>query len=190
MGGSTAWGRFNDSTWIAATFHGMFALFGRADVLILICPIGIMVTYFGNGVERVPWNYTAIVDGGNPEGRAISQLPGYEQNTFQWYTSATMGEGEHLVNLTGITQGAAIDYVVVQPSLTQNVKGQVLIVDNKDPLIKYTGSWREVTDRYQRIPNRVVAPFNGTVHTTNKVGDVLQFPFTGAFLSIKLRSML
>lgn len=161
---SCAWARDSDNTFLTFEFTG------------------IGISYSGNAIDNIPWNYTSSIDGSAPQYHAMTQQEGITQLSWPWYTSPPLSEGNHTLELTKISQGVAIDYILIQPSLTQNVKGSRLAVDDVDSQMKFSGNWQVVDTPYPndvKIPGHFYTAYGGTTHTSNHVGDVLQFPFTG-----------
>lgn len=166
MGGSTAWARYNDST----------------DALLEFTGTGI--SYLGNAVPDTIWSFMSSIDGSALEHHSMKQEYGFEQLTYDWYTSPELSAGKHTLELSAISRGVALDYAVIKPSPTQSVRGQTLIVDDRDPLMKFTGSWKDVSSRYSVHEHRAIVPYGGGTHVSSQVGDVLRFPFTGSTIRV------
>lgn len=168
-GDSSAWARDNDSTSIAFNFTG------------------VGISYVGNEIGGIPWNYTSSVDGDTPEYHAITHSNPNITLTYAWYTSPPLRDGDHILELSKMTRGIAIDYILIQPSRTQLISGNRLIVDDSDPLIKFSGSWNVSDDHYpndSRERGHYFVPHGGKTHISNQVGDILQFPFTGTSVHV------
>ncbi|KAH8823114.1 hypothetical protein DL96DRAFT_1713563 [Flagelloscypha sp. PMI_526] len=101
------------------------------------------------------------------------------------YATSTTGSESHTLKLEGIPPGVYLDFAVATGPYKYSLKAETLIVDDNDPLVKYTGGgWQETDEQFKVIDNTPTLAYGGKTHSTSTVGDVLQFPFTGDTVSV------
>lgn len=112
---------------------------------------------------------------------ATDALPG---NYQQWYQSPVLPDGQHLIILDQL-DGFGIDFFVVAPGPTSALTNQSLIVDDTYTGIQYSSGW-ETNTRATLVADQSHGGFTfmNTTHSTSKVGETMNFSFTGTSASI------
>lgn len=104
------------------------------------------------------------------------------------YQSPTLKDGEHVVNITNVLEGAdgglriaALDYAVMTPSLTTSLADEVLMVADSHPNVVFKGAgWKTLGNEW----NSVYPAFQNTTHLTSSTGDSFEFAFNGSFSAL------
>ncbi|TFK33628.1 hypothetical protein BDQ12DRAFT_637276 [Crucibulum laeve] len=118
----------------------------------------------------------ARIDDGTPYNSSYNDPN--PQSYRQWYKSPKLAEGTHILWLDRIA-GTSLDYAIINAGRITPLKGETIIVDDDDSAISYSGSWREIRDRFNSGSLPDGTPFGNGTHQSNTVGDHLTFKFTG-----------
>jgi hypothetical protein len=162
---------------------------------------GTSLSFHGHVDPTVILTYTGLhtmnvsIDSSTPyQYQLIDDNEPHFQETLHrhWFSTPELEYGTHILNLTSVPMRLTIDYFTVKPSETSDVKGKVLIIDDTDDTIRYSGAWTkdEGDNAYYRsmrvlpVSNRDVyrRAYGGGTHVSRTVGDLVQIPFTGHFL--------
>ncbi|KAJ3537742.1 hypothetical protein NMY22_g5468 [Coprinellus aureogranulatus] len=172
---------------------------------------GSSVAFIGNTGDRKatgePFTHTVSIDGG-PTYNTTFPLPDPSnvkigQSYKQWYTSPflpplpfspspsrsssnTSLAYNHTIMISD-THGVAVDFAIVSitdPD-TPISRDQKVLVDDQDPAVRYSGSWKSTTDsqflNFNPFPGGV--PIMNSTHQAQASGDCLEFRFAGQFAS-------
>jgi hypothetical protein len=119
---------------------------------------------------------TVSIDGSEPTNTSYNDPnpPSYRQ----WYQSPTLAEGSHNISLS-LLNGTSLDFAIVTAGNDTPLAGQVAIVDNENPAIKFEGDWTlsKASFNSSQIPDGL--PFQNTTQDSTTIGDNLTFLFTG-----------
>jgi hypothetical protein len=98
----------------------------------------------------------------------------------QWYQSPTLSDGTHNIAITHIA-ATAVDYAVITAGPQTNLAGLTLIVDDGNPVMRYTGSWSQSNSLTFSGGPYTGLPYGNTTHRTTSAGASVTVPFSGMF---------
>ncbi|KAG6827808.1 hypothetical protein H0H92_010416 [Tricholoma furcatifolium] len=102
------------------------------------------------------------------------------------YATPMLSDGTHTINITFISNGCVLDYMVVTAAYDTLLTGQTLIVDDDDPLFSYEGTWAKNTttllDDTSDVFERVL--YGSGMHQSSSTGSVATLSFNGTSVSV------
>ncbi|KAG6830422.1 hypothetical protein H0H87_008170 [Tephrocybe sp. NHM501043] len=130
---------------------------------------GTSIGFYGLPFAADGTSMEAIVD-----GQSVTFIPGSNDYFGPVYQSPTLSDGLHNVTLV---QGLELDFMVVTPGTTTSLTGELMILDDGDQTMTYTGSWTKNSSILASDKSR--APFGGDFHQTTNSLDSATLKFTG-----------
>ncbi|KAF8867581.1 hypothetical protein BD779DRAFT_1676957 [Infundibulicybe gibba] len=115
--------------------------------------------------------YNASYDDPNPE------------NYRQWYQSPHLDDGIHTIQLNNIA-GTSVDFMVVSAGPSTPLAEQMVIVDDDDPSIVYSGNWTRNGSPFFSADLPSGLPFHNGTHQSTTPGDTATICFTGSSIAL------
>ncbi|KIK02426.1 hypothetical protein K443DRAFT_131870 [Laccaria amethystina LaAM-08-1] len=107
------------------------------------------------------------------------------QTWRQWYQSPTLANGTHQISLARI-YSPALDVAIVKTSKDTVLPQQVLLVEDDDPAIVYSGNWKkngDVINGDNTTRPLMITMNNSTTQSTTE-GDSMTFHFSGTSATV------
>lgn len=114
---------------------------------------------------------------------------------YDFLTSKTLPEGSHTLQLKNMRatsnhtgEQPKFDYAYVVPGMRTNVMGKLLMVDDGDASISYSGGWEPtinpLANQLEPSPsNEYAVPHREGTHVSRTNGDSFSMDFVGARLA-------
>jgi len=99
------------------------------------------------------------------------------QAYIQWYQSPTLSDGNHIITLSHFA--GAIDMALITVGPNTSLQGKMLIADNDNPGIEYSGTWTRNSNPFNSGVLQDGFPIGNTTHRSTTLGDTISFRFTG-----------
>ncbi|KAG6918413.1 hypothetical protein DXG01_014818 [Tephrocybe rancida] len=137
------------------------------------------VAFFGQPTDDFQLNYT--LDGTRSRPAETNFTHGVSGKTgVRLWGVKNITAGYHTISILPTAGQPVLDYIVVTPDPSTYLNEKILVLDDTDSAIKYSGKW--TSDSGTVYPNGVA--FNNTRHTSTSAGDTFTLTFTGKFVSI------
>lgn len=127
--------------------------------------------------------FTVSIDGETPSN--YTHVNSTTQTWRQWYQSPTLANGTHQISLARIYD-PAMDVAIVKTSKDTVLPQQVLLVEDDDPAIVYSGNWKKngnVINGDNTTRPLLITMNNSTTQSTTE-GDSMTFHFSGTSATV------
>lgn len=126
---------------------------------------------------------TVSIDGETPSN--YTHVNPTIQTWTRWYQSPTLASGSHKISLARI-YSPAFDVAIVKTSKDTVLPQQVLLVEDDDPAIVYSGNWKNNGDVINggntTLPSMI--PMNNSTTQSTTAGDSMTFHFSGTSATV------
>ncbi|KAL1748417.1 hypothetical protein HDZ31DRAFT_60401 [Schizophyllum fasciatum] len=120
-------------------------------------------------------SYSARIDGADAQAALTSA--GFE------FTGLDDGQHTLVFASSPTSVHPALDYVAVLAGQSTPLAGRSIVTDDADAALSYTGQW-STEPPFDLVLGHSSAPYAGTTHWSNSVGDTLSFSFTGDSVAV------
>ncbi|KAG6810720.1 hypothetical protein H0H92_010602 [Tricholoma furcatifolium] len=168
--GSTAL-QFSGPAIVSLSFNGTAAsLYGV---------LGLVYTIPSQGSsDSIPANVT--IDGGK-----TSKTTATNSSTLGLlYTTPTLSDGPHTVDISMSPVSGIIDYMVVTGGNDTQLLGQQLIIDDDDTSVSYEGTWTKNQSTLLNKDDLVRSPYGDGIHQTSSSGAAVTLTFNGTAIAV------
>ncbi|KAJ2915429.1 hypothetical protein MD484_g4996, partial [Candolleomyces efflorescens] len=141
---------------------------------------GTQINLVGRPAADLRMNYSIDESSVRPAVLNTTQDVVGKDGVVIWSLDGLGPTSSHTVQLFPVAGTLALDYLSYLPSGTLARSRDMLVVDNLDPQIRFSGSWNNERD----FSAAAGIPLNGTVSRTNSVGASFQFNFTGSAVTV------
>ncbi|PPR00928.1 hypothetical protein CVT24_000248 [Panaeolus cyanescens] len=142
---------------------------------------GTSVSFFGmTPSPPASQNVLVSIDGNTPYETTIGDGT---VHYGQWYQTPLLQEGRHNITIDRIT-GASLDYAVVSAGQQASLTGRKVVVDDRNPLVTYGGSWRQTDQTLLSPITPGGRPLGNSTHQSWTQGDTVTFKFSGTSLAV------
>ncbi|KAF5357387.1 hypothetical protein D9758_005831 [Tetrapyrgos nigripes] len=182
LGGT--WFPVNDSRWLgnSTAFDGTENL---PNSSLSVDFQGTSISFTGNTASstNAPTSFLASIDSNEAYNVSIDAA-GETQYYIQWYSTPTLPDGHHSINLTAII--IDIDYALITAGeSTPFSSNSTIVVDNDHAEIWYSGNWARSDSFLETAPNMPDGPALGnSTHRCNTPGSSFEFHFSGTQVGV------
>lgn len=177
---SSRW--FNGSTQYPSFAVAGNGLYGTMNLTFNGTSIGL----YGNTVPLAAGLnvFTVSIDDGSPSNYTYVN-PNTTQTWQQWYQSPTLSSGTHRISL-GQIYNPAMDVGIVQTSKDVLLPQQLVLVEDDDSAISYSGKWKKSQDviNGDNTTRPLMIPMNNSTTRSTTEGDSMTFHFSGTSATI------
>ncbi|THU94174.1 hypothetical protein K435DRAFT_756777 [Dendrothele bispora CBS 962.96] len=173
------WATIADSRWVgnSTTWDESGSL---PSTYILVEFQGLSISFIGNtpSTSDSPTTFLASIDSGVPYNTSMP-VAEVTQYYLQWYSTPVLSDGFHFVNLSTIVTD--VDYAIVTAGESTPLSSDsIIIVDNDNSEIWYTGDWEQDESILNTKPNLPDGPALGnSTHRSGTPGSSFEFKFSG-----------
>lgn len=163
------------------------------------------VTFVGTGAENVHLNYSFRSNGSdlrqqiiNVDKDLIGKVCCFCSHHLSWSLTALVllqsgielwtipNPDAYSLTVRPDLGNFTLDYLLITPDKDQGFAGQMLVIDDKDGVIKYDGNWSPSDN--VKLPSAV--PMKGTLTKATKQGAKFDLQFTGSCASSSFSAWL
>ncbi|KAF5355543.1 hypothetical protein D9758_006288 [Tetrapyrgos nigripes] len=182
LGGT--WTPVNDTRWLGNSTAYVKGKDDLPNTSLSVDFQGTSISFTGNTPPaNAPTSFLASIDSNEAYSVSIDAA-GRTQYYIQWYSTPTLPDGHHSINLTAIV--IDVDYALITAGQsTPFSSNSTIVVDNDHAEISYSGNWTRSDSFLETLPNMMEGPALGnSTHRCNTPGSSFEFQFSGTQVGV------